>query len=190
MVSCRLLAVFLMTFSSVVFAGSVNVNMSNHAAQFEVGYSVNGNADMQSGFLYNDQSSVIIDTGLVANGGNGGGDQEAASGLSGGGGVKAIAGTIKQSGAGNFVSCIAIGGQVTYSFPEAPAFAVSGEYFTALKITSFGDADRFNQFGLRIEMGPPHAKFFLGYREITFDIIGAGGVSVDKGGYTGIMFSF
>ena len=187
MVRTRLLAIILLVFSSAACAGSVNVNMSNHAAQFEVGYSVNGNADMQSGFLYNDQSSVIVDTGLVV---NGGGDQEAASGPAGGGGVKAIAGTIKQGGSSYFVSCIAIGGQVTYTFPAAPAFALSGEYFTALKITSFGDGDRFNQFGLRIEMGPPHAKFFLGYREITFDIIGTGGVSVDKGGYTGVMFSF
>lgn len=187
MVLTPLLAIILLVFSSAVYAGSVNVNMSNHAAQFELGYSVNGNADMQSGFLYNDQSSVLVDTGLVV---NGGGDSDAASGLAGGGGVKAMAGAIKQSGVSNFVSCIAIGGQATYTFPNAPAFALSGEYFTALKITSFGDADRFNQFGLRIEMGPPHAKFFLGYREITFDIIGTGEVSVDKGGYTGVMFTF
>ena len=182
-----LLAILLTVSVSTVFAGTVGINMSNHAAQFEVGYSPDGTANMQSGFTYNDQGSVLVDTGLLASGGS---EQDSASGFAGGAGVKAIAGQIHQTGLSDFVSCIALGGQLAYAFPAAPSFALVGDFFASLKITTYGDADRFNQFGFRLEMGPPQAKFFVGYREITFNIIGTGGVSFDRGGYTGIKFSF
>jgi len=161
--------------------------MSNHAAQLEVGYSANGTAEMQSGYTYNAQGSGLVDTGLIV---SGAGEQDSASGFAGGAGVKALAGQIHQGGMSDFVACIALGGQLGYVFPAAPSFAVVSDFFASLKITSYGNADRFNQFGIRLEMGPPHAKFFVGYREITFDIIGTGAVSFDRGGYTGIMFSF
>ena len=182
-----LLALSLLIFSSAVFAGSVDFNMSNHAAQFEAGYSPNGTANMQSGFTYNDQGSMLVDTALLANGGS---DQESASGFAGGAGVKAIAGKIHQAGLSSYVSCIALGGQLAYTFPAAPSLALVGDVFASFKITSYGNTDRFNQFSISLQMGPPHAKFFIGYREITFDIIGTGGVLFDQGGYTGIMFSF
>jgi hypothetical protein len=186
----RALAVLLLVFSTESYAGSVNVNLSNSAAQFEVGYTSIGAAEIHSGLIYNEQGSALIDTGLIVKGG-GEGDQDA-SGFNGGGGVKAIAGQLKQAGVSNTntVADIAIGAEVKYNFPNAPLFALAGEFYTAVKITSFGDSDHFNEFGIRLEMGPPHAKFFLGYREITFDITGTGPVSVDKGGYTGILLSF
>ncbi len=186
----RALIILLLIFSCESFAGSVNVNLSNNAAQVEVGHTTVGAGEIQSGFIANEQGSTVIDTGLVVNGG-GEGDQEV-TGLNGGGGVKVMAGRLKQTGVNNTntVAGIALGGAVTYTFPNAPSFALAGEFFTAVKITSFGDSDRYNEFGIRLEMGPPHAKFFLGYREMSFDIIGTGPVSVDKGGYTGVLLTF
>jgi hypothetical protein len=185
----RALVITLLIYSSNAFAGSVNINLSNNAAQLEVGHTTVGAGEIQSGFIYNDLGSVLVDTGLVVKGG--GGDKEA-SGLNGGGGVKAIAGQVKQQGVSNTntVAGIALGGAMTYTFPAAPQFALAGEFFTAVRITSFGNSDRYNEFGIRLEMGPPHAKFFLGYREITFHIIGIGPVSVDQGGYTGVLLTF
>ena len=190
--SSRVLAVIFIFATPAVFAGSLNLNLSsNNAAQIEVGYLSNGNSEIQSGFLYNDQGSVLIDTGLIVSGGEG--DQEA-SGLSAGGGVKVIAAKIKQVGAitttTNNAAGIAIGGQVSYPLPAAPSIALGAEYYTALRITTFGDADRFTQFGFRVEIGPPHAKFFVGYRELDFEITNKGSVSIDKGGYTGILLAF
>ncbi len=192
MVLIRALAVFYLIASPSVFAGSVNLNLSSsNAAQLEVGYLSNGNSEIQSGFLYNDQGSVLIDTGLIVSGG--GGDQ-GASGPTGGGGVKAIAAKIKKVGATttttNIAAGIAIGGQGSFPLPAAPSVALGAEYYTALRITTFGDADRFTQFGFRVEIGPPHAKFFVGYRELDFEITNTGSVSIDKGGYTGILLSF
>lgn len=187
----RVLAVIFLIASPVVFAGSLNLNLSSNAAQVEVGYLSNGNSEIQSGFLYNDQGSVLIDTGLIVSGGEG--DQES-PGVSGGGGVKAIAGKIKQVGTTTTTTYnaggIAIGGQVLLPLPAAPSVALSAEYYTALRITTFGDADRFTQFGFRVEFGPPHAKFFFGYRELTFNIPNTNNVSVDKGGCTGVLLTF
>ncbi len=188
MMFSRELAVILLLSSPAAFAGSVNLNLSSNAAQLEVGYLSNGNSEIQSGFLYNDLGSVLIDTGLIVNGG--GGDQEASSGVSGGGGVKAIAAKIQQANTSNNAAGIAIGGQVSFPLPAAPTVALGAEYYTALRITTFGDADRFTQFGFRVEIGPPHAKFFVGYRELNFELIKTGEFSIDKGGYTGILLSF
>src|SRR5487761_2291170 len=169
----RALAVIFLTASPAAFAGSINLNLSNNAAQLEVGYLSNGNSEIQSGFLYNGQGSVLIDTGLIVNGGQG--DQATSSGMSGGGGVKVIAANIDQVSAAATTTYnaggIAIGGHVSFPLPAAPSVALGAEYYTALRITTFGDADRFTQFGFRVEIGPPHAKFFVGYREVTFNII-------------------
>ena len=190
MLRCALAGVLLIA-SPGVFAGSVNLNLGSKAAQFEVGYLSNGNSEIQSGVLYNDQGSVLVDTGLIVSGGEG--DQEA-PGVSGGGGVKAIAARLKQVGATSTTTYnaagIAIGGQVSFPLPAAPSVALGAEYYVALRITTFGDADRFTQFGFRVEFGPPHAKFFVGYRELTFNIANTNNVSVDKGGCTGILLTF
>jgi hypothetical protein len=186
MMLSRLLAGILLIASPAVFAGSANLNLSSNAAQLEVGYLSNGNSEIQSGFLYNELGSVLIDTGLIVKGGEG--DQ--GGGVSGGGGVKAIAAKIQQATTSNNAAGIALGGQVSFALPAAPSVALGAEYFTALRITTFGDADRFTHFGFRIEFGPPNAKFFVGYRELNFHIIKTGDVAIDKGGYTGILLSF
>ncbi len=186
MLLIRLLTIFLLAFSSSAFAGSVSVNMSNSAAQFEAGFSGDGSAETQGEFFYNDQGSLLVDGGLIV----GGGGQDAASGPSGGGGVKVLASKIKQGDASYMASAVALGGQGSIPLSTTAPIALVGEFFASLKIITFGDADRFGQFALRVEMGPPQAKFFVGYREIAFNITGVGSVSLDKGGYMGVKFSF
>jgi hypothetical protein len=184
----RVFAITFLIACPVAFAGSLNLNLGSNSAQVEVGYLSNGNSEIQSGFIYNDQGSMLVDTGLMVSGGEG--DQD--SGPSGGGGVKIVAAKIKQVGTTNTYNAggIAIGGHASFPLPAAPTVALVAEYYTALRIATFGDADRFTQFGFRIEFGPPHAKFFVGYRELTFNIPNANNVSIDKGGCTGILLTF
>ena len=183
----RALAIILLVINSAAYAGSISVDMTSTAAQFEAGFGSEGGAEFQSGFFYNDQGSVLLNSGLVA---KGGGDQDAASGLVVGGGVKALAGNIQQAGVTNSAFCIALGAQGAFTPPAMPLVTLVGEFFSSVKITTFGDSDHFSQFALRLETGPPQAKFFIGYREITFSIIGVGDVAVDKGSYIGISFKF
>jgi hypothetical protein len=181
------LAVTLIVASPAVLAGSVNLNVSSNAAQLEVGYLSKGNSEIQSGFLYNETGSVLIDTGLIV---KGGGDKGASSGVSGGGGVKVIAAKLQQGLVSYNAAGIVLGGQVMFPLPAAPSVALGAEFYSTLKITTFGDADRYTQFGFRVEIGPPNAKFFFGYRELNFHITKTADVSIDIGGYTGILISF
>jgi hypothetical protein len=188
MLLSRVLAVVFLLFSSAAFAGSINANMSNTAAQFEAGFSSGGNAEIQTGVFYNDQGSVLLDGGLMVKGG--GGEQDVATGVSGGGGIRVVVGQIQQGGVTNIAECIALGGMGSFTPPAFPLVAVVGEVFNSLKITSYGDANHFSEFAVRIEMGPPHAKFYVGYRETTFSIIGTGSVTINNGSYMGIVFTF
>ena len=183
----RLPAIFLLLFSSAAFAGSVSVNMGNNAAQFEAGFGSDANAEFQTGFMYNDQGSNLIDAGLMM---KGGASQDGGSGLAIGGGVKGVAGNVQQAGASNVVSAIALGGRVSFTPAAFSSVDFVGEFLSSLKITTFGDADRFGQFSFRLELGPPQAKIFIGYREVSFVLKGVGNVLFDHGGYTGVMFSF
>jgi hypothetical protein len=171
--------------SSVSFAGSINVNMSNSAAQFEGGISSEGGGEYQSGVIYNDQGGVMVDAGLMKGGGG-----EDTSGLVIVGGVKVVGARLVQVGVVNSASCVAIGGQGTFTPKDSHSVAFVGEFLSSLKITTYGDADRFSQFAVRLEMGPPHAKIFIGYREITFSLKAAASASIDKGGYMGMLVSF
>jgi len=184
----RLLAVSLLLLSSPAFAGLFNLNVSNSAAQFEAGASADGSSETKGSYYYNDQGSRLLDGSLLVKGGGG---DDSASGPSGGGGAKVIIGDVaRQSGAKNLAAAVALGGQVSVPLPSSTPIAFVGEFFSSLRITSYINANHFSQFALRVEMGPPQAKFFIGYREITFSITGAGDVAVDKGSYMGVMFKF
>jgi hypothetical protein len=188
MLLSRVLAVLFLLVSSAACADSINANMSNSTAQFEAGFSSGGNAEIQTGVFYTDQGSVLLDGGLMVKGG--GGEQDAASGMSGGGGIRVVAGQIQQGGVTNYVECIALGAQGSFTPPAFPLVALVGEVFNSVKMTSYGDTDHFSEFAVRLEMGPPHAKFYVGYRETTFYIIGTGAVTLNNGSYMGVVFTF
>jgi len=101
-----------------------------------------------------------------------------------------VAAHIQQGGVTDSAFCIALGGQGAFTPPAIPLITLVGEFLTSLQITTFGDANRFSQFSARLEMGPPHAKFYFGYRENTFSITGSSNVSVGKGSFVGVAFTF
>lgn len=183
-------ALSLLLLSPLTFADALDVNLNNNAAQFRysssAGVFIQGNSEFRFGALYNDVNNVMGDAGLIVSGA-----AENVPGLTIGVGVKALAGSIHSGAQTNSVSAIAIGGELGYAIPAIKQVSLVGEYFAGPKITTFADADRFNQSGLRLEYEiTPQTKAYLGYREINFGIKSAGDAMLDRGAHVGIKLTF
>jgi len=195
MLLSRFIAVALLVVSPSVLADSMNINMNNTSAQFKYGLSasdmIEGNSEIQVGLLYNDTGNLFFETGLIVKGGG----EEDAPGLSVAVGAKGVFGTMPAkatstnssfSGAG-----IAVGGELILAFPTESRVAIVTEYFASPKIMSFSDAERFNQFGIRLEVGvSPQATVYMGYREIGFGGKAVGSAVIDKGTHIGVLIMF
>lgn len=180
----------LMMFSPLVFADSLDINLNNNAARFQysssAGVFIQGNSEFHIGALYNDVNNTMGEAGLIVRGG-----EENVPGLTVGIGAKALVGAIRNGPVTYNVSAIAIGGEIEYALPTAKRIAIIGEYFGGPKITTFADADRFNQSGVRLEYEiTPQTKAYLGYREISFGIKSAGSAMLDSGTHVGVKISF
>lgn len=194
MLMSKILIVSLLVFSQAAFAGGADINLNNNAAQFQFSSSasdfIEGNSELHAGLLYNDLNNIFVDAGLAV---RGGGEEEVASGPIAAAGIKGVFGSVHRvaSTAIGTGSAIAVGGEFGYVFPTAAPVTLVAEYFFSTKILTFADAERFNQFGLRLElMGSPQAKVYLGYREIGFGIKSAGSVTLDSGTVLGVNAKF
>ncbi len=66
-----------------------------------------------------------------------------------------------------------------------------GEAFLAPSITSFTDADRYMEFGARLQVEViPQARAYLGYRRMSFDTNDYDGLRIDSGFHFGLNVSF
>ncbi len=189
----RIVIPLLLAFSAPTRADSFDVNMNNTAAQFKLGMSASGigdgNAELQTRLLYNDNSDLLADAGLMVKGPGGG--EEGAAGLIAGGGIKVLTGTLHQPTATHNLLCIALGGEVGFALPTAVPLALIGEYLGSPKILSFSDSERFNQYGLRLEVSASaQAKIYFGYREIGVGIKDAGSFTLDKGSHVGMSVAW
>lgn len=199
----RILAASLLVLSSSAFADSIDVNLNNNAAAFRFNSSasdfIEGNSELTAGLLYNDANNKFIDAGLIVKGGS---EEEGAPGLSVGVGVKGVFGmnnrTVTPATAAtpavtttDTLSAIAVGGAAVLGLPTAIPIAFVVEYYASPKIMSFADSERFNQFGLRLEVGvSPQARIYVGYREIGFGIKSGGSAELDKSSFVGVIASF
>lgn len=194
MLMSKILAISWLIISPAAFADGVDINLNNTAFQFQSSLSasdfIEGNSELHAGLLYNDLNNIFVDAGLTV---KGGGEEEGASGPITAAGVKAVFGSIHRvaSTAIDTGSAIAVGGEFGYAFPTAAPVALVVEYFFSTKILTFADAERFNQFGLRLElMGSPQAKVYLGYREIGFGLRSGGSTTLDSGTVLGVNAKF
>jgi len=206
------IAVCLLMLSPVVYAGSLELYMNNTAFQVRVGETVTampgGNAELIKGLLFNDKNNLFGEVGLRVKGpvgeagsavGNAEGDAEGesasvadsgAQGLSAGGGIKGVFGVIHGVKT-SYLSCIALGTEMTFSLSPAVPISLSIEYYTTLKILTFLDADRFNQLGLRLEVvASPQAKIFWTYRDIAFSDRETGGATLENSTFIGILIPY
>lgn len=199
----RILAVSLLVLSSAAFADSIDVNLNNNAAAFRFNSSasdfIEGNSELTVGLLYNDANNKFVDAGLIVKGGS---EEEGAPGLSVGVGVKGVFGSnyriVRYATAAapevtttDALSAIAVGGAAALGLPTATPVAFVVEYYASPKIMSFADSERFDQFGLRLEVGvSPQARIYVGYREIGFGIKSGGSAELDKSSFVGVAASF
>ncbi|MFA5371034.1 MAG: YfaZ family outer membrane protein [Sideroxydans sp.] len=186
----RFVAVGLLLGSSVTVADTLDINLSNSAAQFK--YSVPsglaGKSSLFASFLYNDANDVLVDGGLLVLNEEGG-----VPGLSLGVGAKVVAASLnKVAPSRKFVSGVALGAQVRFEIASDRRFAMIGEYHYAPSIISFGGADSFSQAAVRGEFAiSPLTQAYIGYRESRFKLSnGLPDGKLDNGAHIGVRLSF
>lgn len=90
---------------------------------------------------------------------------------------------------------LAIGGHLRYSIPQYNRFAIGGHAYFAPDVTSFGDAEKYVQFGITAEYEIlRQANVYLGYRraraEYNFGLAGSDEVTMDSGVHFGFRLFF
>jgi hypothetical protein len=174
-----------------VWADSLDLNLRNSAIQAQynshMGRDTLGKAEFHVGFLYVDNTydhNSLFDLGLVVKdelGSN-------APGVSVGAGVKAMVGHTY----GTNESGLALGVLAGFSPPAAPKIGIVGQLYFAPNITTFGDASKYLETGIRLEYAiVPNAAAYVGYRNIQFNLNnGSSNAAVDEGAFVGLRMSF
>jgi hypothetical protein len=185
----KILAISLLSVSCFAAADTLDVGLSNTTAQFKYGVSsgLAGKSEVYAELMYNDVNSVIGGMGLlVAN------DEMNTPGLTFGVGAKAVAATIKNAPSRKNASAIALGLQVRYELPSERRVALAGELYMAPKIITYGDAERYQQYGVRAEFSMSRqVQIYAGYRKTLFVISSTGADAVlINGPHLGVQLSF
>lgn len=185
----KILAISLMSATSIAAADTLDIGLSNTTAQFKYGVptTLAAKSEMYAEVMYNDKNSVIGGVGLlVAN------DELAVPGLTIGVGAKAVASTLKTPLTRNTASAIALGAQVRYELPVERRVAFAGEVYYAPEIITYGDAKHYEQFGARAEFSvSPQVQVYAGYRKAWFTLKNTGVNAVlINGPHLGLQLSF
>jgi len=185
--------VFLLMASPFAFADALDISLNNNAVAFNYSASaaglMPGNADILVGALYNDSMNSLADVGLLVKA-----DEGDSTEMTLAVGTKALVGMIKNyiPGTTQNVAAIVIGGELGYTFPAAKQLSAAFYYFAGPLITTFGDADRANQWGLHADYEvSPGTKVYVEYRETNFGITATGQTAtLDSVTYLGIKLAF
>ena len=173
--------------SAPVSAGTLDINLGDNSVQAQyssaMGRDSLGKSEFHVGLLYTEQDNLFGDVGILVK-------NEVGSGLPGvtvGVGVKGIMATADNSDA----LALALGGQVRFSPPSASRFGITGQFYAAPNIVTFGDADRFIETGVRLEYEIlPQAVAYLGYRKIKFGLETSPDAVLDEGAHVGVKITF
>lgn len=186
----RLVALSLIAISSVAVADTLDINLSNSAAQFKYSMSsgIAGKSDVFASFMYNEANSLLGEAGLLVLN-----EEGSVPGLSIGIGAKGVVASLNKIAPNRkLVSGVALGGQVRFEVPADRRFAFVGEYHYAPKIISFGDAERYYQGAVRAEYSiSALTQAYIGYRTTKFFLVNnpVNGV-LDNGSHIGVRLSF
>jgi hypothetical protein len=166
-------------------AATLDVNLSDHAAQ--IGYRT---ALTQTGLhgdlgvLHHEEDGDLLSAGLHLVDDAVGGREPFTVGL--GGRLYFVDTDANLSG-----SALALGAFFRYVVPNYNRFALGGNLHYAPGVTSFGDADKFYELGLRAEYRVlRRASVYVGVRRVRMDFEGAGSASIDRGINVGIGIEF
>jgi len=165
-------------------AADLDFDLSNSAAHLDYRFSITDTGlDADLGLLHHDDDGDVLHAGIILVGDAAQGAEPFTAGL----GARAIvvdANVIDGTG-------IAIGGFFRYVMPDFNRFAIGGYAYLAPSVTSFGDLDRYMEFGVRGEYRVlDKASVYLGLRDVSADFAGFGDATVDDGLHVGISLEF
>lgn len=185
----KIVAISLMSVTTLAAADTLDAGLSNTTAQFKYGVpsGIAGKSEMYGELMYNNLNSLVGGVGLlVAN------DEMKVPGLTIGIGAKAVAATMRETPTRTNASAVALGAQVRYELPVERRVAFAGEFYFGPDITTFGDAKQYQQYGARAEFSvSPQVQVYAGYRRVQFTMKSTNvDVTPINGPVVGVQLSF
>lgn len=198
----KALAGFLLLVStSSVGAAGLDLSLSNETANLAVllnpyQFRAGGGSELVVGAFVNETGDNLIYSTLMARGKR----QSGNSVYTVGAGFRAIYGELEipediviDGADTETVGALGLGmqaGVLLASSRHTPVELI-GEAFMAPSIASFTDADRYTEFGARLQMEViPQARAYLGYRRLSFDTNDYSALRIDSGFHLGLNISF
>ncbi len=184
----RKIVVFSLFFSfcSTSFAAAINAQLSNDAARFMyTGGAISTRLQFEGGAFYSDNDLIGI-AGLLVSGENL--DAPVVATL----GIRGYYGNVTNApNTTSTISAIALGGDLAFSPVSLPGFEFGGHYYIAPSPVSFGDSDKFVDYGVRVGYQViPLTTLFVGYQSVTTEIRGVGKYTLNDGIIFGMNFTF
>lgn len=183
-----------------VQAGGLDLALSNETANLQLllnphQFYQGGGSELAVGGFVSEQGDKLAHATLMARGYR----QSNGTQYSLGAGMKAIVGDIAIPAIQNepetdeSVGAVALGFQVGMLLASSRhnplEFAVEG--YLAPSITSFSDAERYAEFGARLQIDViPQARAYVGYRRMRFDTNDYDDVRLDRSVHLGIKLTF
>lgn len=196
-----LAGVLLLASVSIADAAGLDLSLSNETANLAIllnpyQFSAGGGSELILGGFINETGDNLLYSTLMARGKR----QSGNSVYSIGAGFRAIYGELEVpddiviAGADTeTVGAIGLGMQmgVLLASSRYTPIELIGEAFLAPSIASFTDADRYTEFGARLQMEViPQARAYVGYRRLSFDTNDYNGLRIDSGFHLGMSVTF
>lgn len=201
-----LVGICLLFGSFSVNAGGVDIALSNETANLSImlnppyRFSDGGGSELAFGGFISEQGDKLGHASLMARGyrySNG-------TSYSLGTGIKVVAGDIAIPALGaapgpvaeeteEAVGALALGFQlgVLLASSQQNPIELAAEAFHAPSITSFSDAERYTEFGARLQIDViPQARAYVGYRRMRFDTNDYNDVRLDRSVHIGMKITF
>lgn len=165
-------------------ANDLEIDLSNSAFRADYRFPITDTGlHLDAGLLHHEDDGELLHVGLMLVDDAGQGSEPFTAGL----GARAVAvdaNVIDGTG-------VAIGGFFRYVVPEYNRFAIAGNAWVAPSVTSFGDLERYVEFGVRAEYRVlKQASIYVGLRDVSVDFAGFGDATVDDGLHLGINLEF
>ena len=176
---------FLILFSSIANAQSINAQLSGDSARFDYSSDVLGEAlgrlELNAGILYNENDDYAVSAGLQVRGENL--DAPLLVSL----GARAYYGEVRIYTA----TVIALGGDVVFAPISIPGFEIGAHFYIAPEPVAFSDSIGLLDYGIRVGYQViPLSTVYLGYQKFEIEIQNVGDVLLDDGIVFGLNIQF
>lgn len=178
--------------SSQASAAGFDIKLANEAAEITYltksstfGY---GGLDIGMGAFFNETDDLQLNLSGIVTGSSAGNNRALKFGV----GAKLSMAKLDDTNPNADVGALAIGLQVRYVIPSSTPVAFLVEGFIAPSITSFSDAEQYNEYRFAVELEvTPSARAYIGYRYMEYEL--EGGFEYDEmdgNGHLGIRIDF